>query len=213
MLQYDGTVARSVATNSVLRNTYMLLSLTLIFAAVTAYIGTTVQFSMWGYIGTIVLSFVALFAIHAVKNSGWAVALVFAFTGLSGFSMGPLLQQFLNMPNGSLLIATAAGITALIFGSLSAYVLVTRKDYSFMGGMLFMGLIALVLVSLVAMFFSFPMLHLALAYVSIILFSGFVLYDTSRIVNGGETNYVLATVQLYLNIQNIFVSVLRIIKE
>lgn len=205
--------ARSVEVNGVLRNTYMLLSMTLVVAAIAAYMSSQIHVGPIAYIAIVVLSFVALFAIHAFKNSGVGVALVFAFTALNGFSMGPILQSYLSLPQGPTLIASAAGITALLFACLSAYVLVTKKDFSFMGGMLFMALLALVLVSLVAMFFSVPMLNLALAYVSVILFSGFVLYDTSNIVNGGQNNYILATVELYLNISNIFLSVLRILRD
>lgn len=213
MLTKHGNVVQSVEINSVLRNTYLLLSMTLILAAVMAYVGTQVQFSGVGYIAVVVASLVALIAIHFVKNSSWAVVLAFVFTGLMGFSIGPALQATLAVANGALYVGMAAGITGLIFVGLSAYVLISRKDFSFMGGILFIALIALVIVSIVAMFVNVPLLDMAIAYAGVLLFSGLILFDTSRIVHGGQKNYVLATVELFLDIINVFLFVLRIAKD
>ena len=202
--------SQGIEINSVLRNTYMLLSMSLIFAAFTAFLSRGVAFSAPLFLGTFVLSIVLLFATMAMRNSPWGIALIFAFTGLQGFSIGPLLQKYLNTPGGGMLVLTAAAMTAAVFIALSLYVLVTRKDFSFLGGMLFIGLIALVVASLISMFFPIPGVQLVLSVVGVLIFSGYVLYDTSRIVHGGETNYIIATMGLFLDILNLFLNFLNI---
>lgn len=203
-------VLENVGISQVLRNTYMLLSMTLGWSALTAYLGANTQFGIVLYIGVVIASFVSLFALMAMRNNGWGVLLVFIFTGLMGFSMGPLLQHYLKLPSGAMLIASAAGTTALMFAALSAYVLVTGKNFGFLGGFLFVGLLGLLIVSLIGMFFPIPGMQLVLAFVGVLIFSGYILYDTSAIIHGGETNYVLATVSLYLDILNLFLNLLRI---
>jgi modulator of FtsH protease len=203
--------AGSVSRNSVLRNTYALLSLTMIWSTIMAAVGTVLNIGMGVYLVLVLLGFGTLFATRAFRNSAMGVVMVFAFTGIEGLSLGPILQMYLHMANGAQIIGTAAGLTGVMFLSLSGYALISRKDFSFMGGFLVAGLIALILVSLIGMFFSFPGMYLALAFVSALIFSGFILFDTSRIVNGGETNYIMATVELYLDILNLFLALLRII--
>jgi modulator of FtsH protease len=197
--------------SAVLRNTYMLLAVTLGWSAVTAYLGTMVKMGGLAYLGLVVLGFMALFATMALRNSGWGLVAVMAFTGIEGFSLGPVLSHYLGMAGGSQTIATAAALTGTAFTVLSGYVLITRKDFSFLGGMLFVGLVLLLLASVVSMFFHVPGMQLALAAVSALIFSGYILYDTSEIVHGGETNYILATVNLYLDILNLFLALLRLV--
>jgi modulator of FtsH protease len=197
--------------SAVLRNTYMLLAVTLGWSAVTAYLGTMVKMGGLAYLGLVVLGFMALFATMALRNSGWGLVAVMAFTGIEGFSLGPVLNHYLGMAGGSQTIATAAALTGTAFTVLSGYVLIIRKDFSFLGGMLFVGLVLLLLASVVSMFFHVPGMQLALAAVSALIFSGYILYDTSEIVHGGETNYILATVNLYLDILNLFLALLRLV--
>ena len=151
------------------------------------------------------------FVLPRFANSGAGLGIVFAITGLMGFALGPLLTMYLSLPNGPQIIATAFGGTGAIFLALSAYVLTTRKDFSFMGGFLAVGMIVVLLAAIANIFIGMPVLHLTISAAIILLMSGFILFDTSRIINGGETNYVMATVGLYLSIFNIFVSLLQIL--
>lgn len=205
------TLSSGVEINSVLRSTYLLLSMTLVWSAFTAYLGTQVAFSLPLFLGAVIGGFIALFATLALRNSGWGLVGIFAFTGLEGFTLGPVLSHYLGMANGGTIVATAAGLTAAVFLALSFYALVSRKDFSFLGGMLFVGLIALLLASLVALFFPIPALHLTLSVIGVLIFSGYVLYDTSEIIRGGETSCIVATVSLYLDILNLFLNLLRIV--
>jgi modulator of FtsH protease len=200
-----------IEMNSVLRNTYMLLSMTLVFSAITAYFGTQVTFSSPLFLGVFIGAVILMIATFFLRNSPMGLVTVFGFTGLMGFALGPTLTHYLKMPGGGMLVAMAAGLTAAIFIGLSLYVLVTGKDFSFMGGMLFTALLALVLAGFIGLFFHAPVMQLALAVISVIVFSGYVLYDTSTIIHGGETNYIVATVSLYLDILNLFVNLLRIL--
>ena len=193
-----------------LKNTYMLLGGTLAFSAITCFASMAVGFSggFWMYIiGAIVL----LVLTHLTKNSALGLVFVFAFTGWIGFFTGPIIDAYLSLSNGAQLIGTAALGTATIFFGLSAYVLTTKKDLSFMGGFLFSGLIVVVVGGLAAFFFELSGLSLAISCISILVFSGYILYDTSQIIHRGETNYIIATVELYLDIINLFLSLLRIL--
>ncbi len=202
--------------SKVLKNTYALLAMTLLFSAVTAGL------SMAADIGRGASLFMSLGAIGLVwvlprtANSGKGIFVVFAFTGLLGASLGPMLNHYLALNNGSQIVMQALGGTALVFFSLSAYVLTTRKDFSFMGGFLMTGLIVALVASvgmLIASFFGVQIsgFHLAISGLIVLLMSGFILYDTSRIIHGGETNYIMATTALYLDIYNLFVSLLSIL--
>jgi len=206
------TSTSAVSINKVLRNTYMLLSLTLLFSAVTAAASMLLQVS---HIVSLVCSFGALGLIWLVlprtANSAAGIGVVFAITGLLGFGLGPILNHYLALSNGSQLIATSLGGTGIIFMALSGYVLTTKRDFSFMGGFLMVGLIIAVLAMVANLFLQIPALSLALSSAIILIMSGLILFDTSRIVNGGETNYVTATVSLYLSLYNIFVSLLHLL--
>lgn len=208
--------ASSLEVSKVLRNTYALLSATLLFSAVTAGISMAVNL---GFGTAMIMNLVAIalvwFVLPRTANSEKGLIVVFAFTGLLGAALGPTLNHYLQMANGGTLIMQALGTTAVVFLGLSGYVLTTRKDFSFMGGFLMTGLIIAIVAMLVLFVGSFfglhiPGAHLALSAMIALLMSGFILFDTSRIVNGGERNYILATVALYLDIYNLFVSLLHI---
>jgi len=207
----------ALQTNKVLRNTYMLLSITLAWSAICA-LGAMMVGLGRGPAMIMSLAAIALvwFVLPRTANSSAGILTVFAFTGLLGGSLGPMLTHYLSMSAGGSIVFQALAGTALIFMSLSAYVLTTKKDFSFMGGFLFVGIMMVVVASLglmIASFFGFymPLAHLVISGIVVLLMSGFILFDTSRIINGGETNYVLATVSLYLNIYNLFTSLLHLI--
>lgn len=200
-----------LATNKVLRNTYLLLSMTLIFSAVTASIAMALNLP---HGAALILSLVGLgliFAVNATAESGKGIVMVFAFTGVMGAALGPMLNHYLALPNGPALVMQALAGTALVFFTLSGYALTTRKDFSFMGGFLMTGLIVIVVASLANIFFAIPAVSLAISAAAVMIMSGLILYDTSRIINGGETNYIRATVALYLDIYNLFVHLLHLL--
>jgi len=151
-----------------------------------------------------------LFALQAMKNSVWALPLVFAFTGFMGWTLGPMISYYLQSPGGASIVGNTLFGTAAVFLSLSAYVLTTKKDFNFLGGFLFTGLIVALLASIGLIFFQVPMLSLVLSAMLVMLAAGYILFDTSRIVHGGETNYVMATVSLYINIYMLFTNLLAI---
>lgn len=199
------------AKTTVIQNTYRLLSLTLIWSAMTAYAGMLFPLGGFGMLGVLVLAIVLLFATRAHSDSGIGVALVFGFTGLMGYSLGPTLNHYLSLPNGAQTVSIAMFATGAVFLALSAYVQITKKDFAFLGGFLMVAIIGLVVVSLASLFFSTtPMLSLGLAYASVLIFGGFILYDTSNIIAARETNYIMATISLYLDILNMFTAMLRI---
>lgn len=202
----------ALATNKVLRNTYMLLSLTMLFSGLMAAVSMAVQAGpmahLLSFVGSIVLIW---FVLPRTANSAAGIGVVFGITGLLGFGLGPVLNAYTAMSNGSEVVMTALGGTGIIFLGLSAYALTTRKDFSFLGGMLFVGLLLVLVGAIVNIFLAIPAFSLALSAIIILIMSGFILYDTGRIINGGETNYLLATVSLYLSIYNIFVSLLQIL--
>ena len=201
-----------LATNKVLRNTYMLLSLTLFFSALTAVVSMAVNAPPMTVIICMVAAIVlGMFVLPRFANSGTGIALVFLITGLLGFALGPLLTYYLSLANGSQIIGTAMAGTGIIFLALSGYVLTTRKDFSFMGGFLMVGMLVLFGAIIANIFLAIPALSLTISAAVIFIMAGFILYDTSRIINGGETNYVMATVSLYMNIFNIFVHLLSIL--
>ncbi|MEC5384893.1 Bax inhibitor-1/YccA family protein [Uliginosibacterium sp. H3] len=196
--------------NRVLRNTYGLLALTLLFSAAVAGVSVALALPAPGIIITLVVYFGLLFAIHKLQNSAGALPAVFALTGFMGYTLGPLLSRSLSLPGGSTIVAMALGATGVTFLALSAYVLTTKRDFSFMGGFLFAGMIIALLAGLGAVFFQIPALGLAVSAVVALLSAGLILFETSRIVNGGETNYVLATVSLYVSVFNLFTSLLQL---
>lgn len=200
-----------LASNRVIRNTYLLLSLTLLFSAVTAGASVALNLPHPGIIITLVGYFGLLFAIHKMQNSAAAVGLVFALTGFMGYTLGPIISRYLGMPNGGEIVMQAMGATAVIFVGLSAYALTTKKDFSFMGGFLTVGILLAFIAGLAALFFEIPALSLAVSAAFVLLMSGLILYETSNIIHGGETNYVLATVTLFVSIFNLFTSLLQLL--
>ena len=200
-----------LATNKVLKNTYMLLSMTLLFSAATAFVGMAVPVQL-PWILDLAVMFGLLFLVNATANSAMGIVSVFAFTGWFGFRLGPMLTYYMTaLPNGGEIVMQALGGTGLIFLSLSGYVLTTRKDFSFMRGFLFTGIIVILIAMVANIFLQIPALSLALSSAVILIMSGYILFDTSRIIHGGETNYIRATVGLYLNIYNIFIHLLHLL--
>ncbi len=204
------TGAVQAQTQRVLRNTYALLSMTLLFSAAAAALSVAAKLPSPGLVLMLVGSFGLLFAVHKLQNSGWAVPAVFAFTGFMGYSLGPVLNKTLAMPGGAQVVMLALAATGVTFLALSAWVLTTRRDFSAMGGFLFAGMVVALLAGLGAVFLQMPALGLAVSAMVALLSAGLILFETSRIARGGETNYVLATVGLYLSIFNLFSSLLAL---
>ncbi len=201
----------AVEINKVLRNTYMLLGMTLAFSAVTAGISMAMNLSHIAALVMTLAAFGLLFVVQKQADKASGLFWIFAFTGLMGASLGPMLNVYASLPNGGSLILQALGGTALIFFSLSAYALTSKKDFSFMGGFLMIGLIVVLIAGIANIFFQIPAVSLALSSAIILIMSGLILFDTSRIIHGGERNYIRATVSLYLNVYNIFTSLLHLL--
>ena len=210
------TVARRseasvLATNKVLRNTYALLSMTLLFSALTAGISMTMNMPPMGLLVVLGGYFGLLFLTTKFRNSSLGLVFVFALTGFMGLTLGPILNAYLSLPNGGQLVMTALGGTGVIFLGLSGYALTTRKDFSFMGGFLMVGILVAFLAGIAAVFFSMPAMALAVSAMFVLLMSGLILWQTSNIIHGGETNYIMATVTLYISIYNLFTSLLHLL--
>ena len=198
-------------TNKVLRNTYSLLSMTLLFSAVTAGISMALNLPHPGLILTLVGYFGLLFATAKFRNSGLGLVFVFALTGFMGYTLGPILNAYMSLANGSQIVMTAMAGTGIIFLGLSGYALTSRKDFSYMGSFLMIGILVGFLAGLGAVFFEMPGLSLAVSAMFVLLMSGLILWETSNIINGGETNYIMATVTLYVAIFNLFTSLLHLL--
>lgn len=213
-VNYSGTYDVAAQRNKVLRNTYMLLALTMIPTALGATLGMSLHFMMsplWGMLLFFGVSFGFFFAIEKTKESAAGVVLLLAWTGFMGLWLSQYLQFAMRFSNGATMIAMAAGGTAAIFGTLATIATVTKKDFSFMGKFLMIGLVLGLLATVANIFFQIPALSLALSVIFVLIFSAYILYDVSNIVNGGETNYITATLNLYLDIYNLFISLLNII--
>ena len=209
---FNGSAISAAEKNKVLTNTYKLLSMTLFFSAVMAGVSMVIALPpMMSLISSIGALLLVWFVLPKTAHSSTGIFVVFGFTGLLGLGLGPMLNAFLSIPGGSQVIMTAMGGTGAIFLGLSAYALTTKKDFSFMSGMLFAGFIVVLIAALANIFLAMPALQLAISAAVILIMSGFILVDTSRIINGGETNYIMATAGLYLSIYNIFVSLLQIL--
>ena len=200
-----------VTTNKVIRNTFTLLSMTLFFSALMAGVSIAFNLPHPGLIITLVGYFGLLFAVSHFRNSGIGVGLVFALTGFMGLTLGPILNSYLALPNGGQMVMTALGGTAALFLGLAGYALVSRKDFSFMGGFLMSGILVGFIAGLGAVFFEMPGLSLAVSAMFVLLMSGLILYETSNIIHGGETNYIMATVTLFVAIFNLFTSLLHLL--
>jgi modulator of FtsH protease len=216
-MNYDAqsTVTRSqesvLARNKILRNTYSLLAMTLVFSAMTAGLSIAMNLPHPGLIITLVGYFGLLFLTTKLRNSVWGIASVFALTGFMGLTLGPMINAYLGMPNGSEIVMQALGGTGIIFFALSAYAIKSEKDFSFMGGFLMVGILVAFLAGLGAFFFEMPGLSLAVSAMFVLLMSGLILFETSNIIHGGETNYIMATVTLYVSIYNLFTSLLHLL--
>jgi len=207
----------AVDQHRVLRNTYWMLALTMIPTVIGAAVGTSMSWAWMALhpiaapLGMIAIMFGLLFAVSATRNSGWGVVLLLAFTFAMGLFLGPILNLALTFKNGGQLIGLAGGLTGAVFFGMAGIATVTKRDFTFMGNFLFIGLILLVVASLVSLFFPIPAFQLTISAIAVLLFSAFILYDVSNIIHGGQTNYVMATLNLYLDIYNIFVSLLNLL--
>jgi modulator of FtsH protease len=201
-----------LTTNRVLRNTYLLLSATLLFSAAMAGLAMVVGMPYLGPVVTLVGYFGLLFLTYRLKNSAAGIGAVFALTGFMGLTLGPMLTVYLkSVPNGGELVMTSLGITGLLFAGLSAYVVKSRRDMSFMGSFLTVGLFGLLGVIVVGLFVDLSAFQMAISSAVVLLMAGCILFETSNIIQGGQTNYILATVSLYVSLYNIFINLLAIL--
>ncbi|BBO55897.1 MULTISPECIES: Bax inhibitor-1/YccA family protein [Cobetia] len=205
------TASRSLSTHKVLRNTYMMLAMTLLFSALTAGVAMSMGVGRMNIFVLLIGAYGLMFLVHKTANSTAGIFATFAFTGFMGFTLGPVLNAYLSLPNGGQLVMTALGMTGITFAGLSAVALVTRKDFSFLGNFLFAGAIVLILAMLAAMIFNISGLALAVSAGFVLFASAAILFETSQIIHGGQTNYLLATVSLYVSIYNMFVSLLALL--
>ena len=217
--QMTGQATREVSLqqNRVLRNTFMMLALTMVPTVLGALVGVQMQFTfmsgspLMSFLLFLGIAFGFMWGIERTKNSGMGVVLLLGFTFFMGLMLSRILQVALGFSNGASLIAMAAGGTGVIFFSLSAVATVTKRDFGFLGKFLFVGMIVVLLAAVANIFFQIPALSVTISAVAVMVFSAYILYDISRIVNGGETNYILATLSVYLDIYNVFVSLLNLL--
>jgi modulator of FtsH protease len=216
MDRYPSTVVSTgresvLTTNKVLRNTYLLLGATLLFSAAMAGVSMALNLPSFGLF-TLLGYFGFLFAVYKTRNSSWGIVWTFALTGFMGLTLGPILEAYIRvLPNGSQLVMTSLGVTAAAFLGLSAFAVKSQKDFSFMGGFLAIGAIGAFVLGLVAYFFQLPTLSLVVSGMFLLVSGGYILWQTSEIIRGGETNYILATVTLYVAIYNLFLSLLHLL--
>ncbi|MFW2439304.1 MAG: Bax inhibitor-1/YccA family protein [Arenicellales bacterium] len=202
----------ALEANKVLKNTYMLLAATLAFSAVMAMLAMYIQVPPMTYIISVIASMIlGMFVLPKTANSSAGIGVIFLITGLLGFGLGSIIELYLAMPNGHQIVATALGGTGIIFLGLSGYALTSKKDFSFLGGFLFAGMMVVVLAIIASLFVQIPALSLTISAAVIMLMSGLILFETSRIINGGETNYIMATYSIFLSLFNIFISLLHIL--
>lgn len=206
-----GSASSALATNKVIRNTYLLLSMTLAFSALTAAAAMSMNLPHPGLIITLAGYFGLLFLTSKFRDRALGLVFVFALTGFMGYTLGPILNIYLGTPNGPQLVMNALGTTGAVFLGLSAYALTSRRDFSFMGGFLMVGILVAFLAGLGAIFLDMPGLSLAVSAMFVLLMSGLILYQTSNIIHGGETNYIMATVTLYVAIFNLFTSLMHLL--
>lgn len=204
-------ISTALTANKVIRNTYMLLSATLLFAALSAMASMALALPHPGIIITLIGYFGLLFLTAKFRNSAAGLGFVFALTSFMGYTLGPIISHYLGLPNGGQTVAMAMGLSAAIFLGLSGYALTTRKNFSYMGGFLMVGIIVGFVASLAAVFFELPALSLAVSAIFVLLMSGLILYETSNIIHGGETNYIMATVGLFVTIFNLFTSLMQLL--
>lgn len=211
------SVPLSPDSHKVLRNTYMLLGMTMFPTVIGALVGLSADFSfmaqhpLLAMLGSLAVMMGLFFGITANRNSSVGLLLLLVLTGFMGLMLGPVLQVALHLRNGGMLVGLAATGTGVIFLTLAGVATVSKKDFGFLGNFLFVGLVLLILASLANMFFQVPAISLAISAISVLVFSGCILFDVSRIVRGGEVNYVMATLALYLDIYNLFVNLLSLL--
>jgi modulator of FtsH protease len=213
-MQFNTAVARSegviLQTNKLIKNTYILLSITLIFSAITAFLSIALQASQGSaFAATLVGIGLLWFVLPRTANSATGIPVLFGITGLLGFGLGPLISHYLAQDPG--IVMTALGGTGAIFLGLSGYALTTRKDFSFMGGFLMVGLLVVIGAAILNIFFAMPALFLALNAAIIMIMSGLILYQTSSLIHGGETNYIMATAGLFLSLLNMFTALMHLL--
>jgi modulator of FtsH protease len=213
----SSTTSVDLGTHKVLRNTYMLLGLSMLPTVAGALVGMSMSFSFMAQhpimatLGMLAVMMGLFMGIAANRNSALGVVLLLVLTGFMGLMLGPVLQVALHLKNGAQIVGLAAGGTGIIFMSLAGYATVSKKDFSFLGNLLFIGLILLIVASLANMFFHLPLMMVTISAIAVLIFSGYILFDVSRIVLGGETNYVMATLSLYLDIYNLFLNLLQLL--
>ncbi len=211
MQQRVSSIVRPVlATNKLIRNTYMLLTLTLLTSAVTAAFAMA---SNVGFVNPIIMLVVFIgmpFVIFKIRNSVWALPATFLFTGFMGYVLGPVLNAYLGLPNGPQIVMSAFGTTAVLFFGLSGYALTTQRNFNFMSGFLMVGLLVVLAAIVANIFLDIPALSLTISAAAVLLMSGLILFDTSRMIHGGESNYVVMTVSLYANIYVMFIHLLNL---
>ncbi len=201
-----------VVANSVIKNTYILLSMTLLFSAATAFLSSVTNAPFLGLGPSLLLNIGLMYLVNSLRNSAWGILAVFLFTGFFGYTLGPIINSVLRgYVNGAEILATSLGLTGAIFFALSCYAMVSRKDFSYLGGFLFAGVTIVFIASLMAMFMHVPTLYLMISSAFVLIASGMILFETSQIINGGETNYIIATITLYVQIYNLFISLLQIL--
>ena len=212
VLQQSAIHESALVANKVLRNTYLLLAATLAFSASIAGVAMAFNLPYPGVMLTLLVYFGLLFGVQKTANSAMGLVFVFALTGFLGYTLGPIISLYLKaIPNGHSVVMNAFGITAVTFVGLSAYVVRTGRRFTFMGGFLVVGILTAFLLGLGAIFFHMPALSLAVSGMFVLLMAGMILFQTGEIVNGGETNYILATVTLYVTIFNLFTSLLQLL--
>lgn len=211
-MQHYSTQEQVVArgNSSVLRNTYALLAMTLAFSGLVAFISQQMALPHPGILITLVGFYGLIFATVRLRNSGWGLVTTFALTGFMGYTLGPILNMYLSMSNGASVISSAFLMTAMVFGGLSAFVLITRKDMSFLRGFITAGFFVLLAAIIASWIFEISGIQLAISAGFVLFSSAVILHQTSEIIHGGETNYILATINLYVSIYNLFLSLLQI---
>ena len=209
--QFEQSTAASTESNAVLRNTYGLLALTLAFSGVVAYFSQQMNMPHPGMMLTLVGFYGLFFLTMKLRDSGWGLLTTFALTGFMGYTLGPILNMYMGLPNGGSVISSAFAMTAFVFTGLSAYVLITRKDMSFLSGFITVGFFVLIAAMLASFIFNISGIQLAISAGFVLFSSAVILFQTSSIIHGGERNYIMATISLYVSIYNLFLSLLHIL--
>ncbi|WP_428604878.1 Bax inhibitor-1/YccA family protein [Sedimenticola sp.] len=216
MNRFNQTIAQpaqsALAVNKVIKNTYMLLSATLLFSGVMAMVSMFLVMPPMAYMLSVIGAMIlGMFVLPRTANSSAGLGVIFLITGLLGFGLGAILTLYLKLPHGPQIIATALGGTGVIFLGLSGYALTSKRDFSFMGGFVFAGMLVMMVAIIANIFLHLPFLSLAISAGVMLLMSAYILFQTSQMMNGGETNYIYATYSLYMAIFNIFISLLQIL--